>query len=362
MKKCNRVFALLTVAICSGQMSPAASSASKMAAADFARCVRFFADPANIDQFTQLRRLSPQAVFLIDSKTALKEGPVPLRFKKRPLDLSETLCNVYRLRPRPYQYLEDIEAAGSGESAFVVAGVNSNELLAKMPTLTAVAMKDLTLRARPSETPDSSFSPFQTDPLDLNLFAGLEAQIWLRRSSEGWLAESETLRERLIKDNTFVLSQHLTHQMVAHPLLKIVEQAESQTAGPLFIYINQRPYRVDTTYMPGGGSVKVHYLSPLRRRSSGWRSTAIDTASGSFFNDQLFYNWSFEITDLETQERLSGDALTPHLIYRYGFYQGGPYRIAPREIIRFFRIQPESDTAKRNESDENAPRPERPVL
>jgi len=40
------------------------------------------------------------------------------------------------------------------------------------------------------------------------------------------------------------------------------------------------------------------------------------------------------------------DALTPHMVYRYGFYQGGKYRTDPKRIIEFFGIRPSKSNKK----------------
>lgn len=59
---------------------------------------------------------------------------------------------------------------------------------------------------------------------------------------------------------------------------------------------------------------------------------------GSPFNDEYFTNYVLAISKKGTDQKIVVDGLTPYLIYRYGFYQGGEFRVSPEDIARFFQL------------------------
>jgi len=94
-----------------------------------------------------------------------------------------------------------------------------------------------------------------------------------------------------------------------------------------------------------GGAVdllttKMPTKQNLRLTGSGWTGRGVQ---GSFFNDELFSNNVYVIEKVAPapgeQKSFAIDGLTPHLIHRYGFYQGGEYRQGPDAIAKFFGIK-----------------------
>lgn len=320
-------------------------------------------------------RVSTRSLAAVQPDATLSQFTTSTAFRELPVDIQNAVSRA----PAPFQYAEDIAAASNTSSsgnplksnrpgsrggrstevsrstttiqpvetsvptsngqAFVIGGSNSTETIQNMRTITGARLEDLDRRARGQSGSFSRDTAGFQSPFD----NGVE----FRRSMEGWLAPGETMRSRLVADNDIVLSQGLTHQAVARPLLQMEEAVERALAGRIgspggdinntSFEHNGRRYEVEVRTMPGGGDV-FSSSTP----SAGWRRTGgqVGTTQGSIFNDHLFSNWAFKIRDVRTGEVLRGDALTPQLIHRYGFYQGGPYRMPPESIIRFFNLRP----------------------
>jgi hypothetical protein len=133
------------------------------------------------------------------------------------------------------------------------------------------------------------------------------------------------------------------HQKVAEPLLTAIETFETQNSkvqGPVPFMYNGKNYFIEGRIMGIGRLRAVSQQGsqwdrqPKDQFKSGWVSDGIQ---GSFFNDDLFGNWEYRIRDAAGTKEILGDALTPHLIHRYGFYQSGKYRMDPEKIIAFFK-------------------------
>ncbi len=144
----------------------------------------------------------------------------------------------------------------------------------------------------------------------------------------------------------------LTHQMIAEALLSGIEQHVMGTGHK--INIKGREFEViaeelDSSTEPD----KVMPIDEKRKKSSGWMGRGVQ---GSFLNDELFMNQPFTFKKLDAKPgektQLTIDGLTPHLIYRYGFYQGGEYRTDPADIADFFGLtqskNPEVETQWKN--------------
>ncbi|PWU20943.1 MAG: hypothetical protein C5B49_03380 [Bdellovibrio sp.] len=250
--------------------------------------------------------------------------------------------------PQPFYYEPDVKAVGGDRSkGFLVGGVNSDEVIETMPTLTGDTLEELDGR---SESWKGSKGLWKV------IFNRLFPDNHHRRmSGDGFRKSGVGTRLQLLLDNRLVRSLGFTHQEVADPLIEVIREVQRRGVKITdltpewreveIIEIDGRKYRVKIEIMPGGGS--VHPYRGLEA-ISGWRSDSLPTTQGSFFNDHLFSNWAFEIEN-EEGEILKGDALTPQLIWRYGFYQGGPYRMEPEDIIRFFRLTPGKPRAQRRD-------------
>ena len=281
--------------------------------------------------------IAPPKALSMKELGEVKPDVIPSEFEKTPRykALGREVKNAIRRDPKPFQYDADVKAAGGdAKKAFVVGGSNSEDVIASMKTVTGVDIDDLTRR--------SSASPgggtYNTDPTG---FSGPFTQdIHLRRSHAGFLKPGVSMRQQLLQDNRLVRSLGLAHQEIASPLLEIAKAVES--AGTNFkkvdVVVNGKKYVVEVDMMPGGGNALFN-LNGSIRPSGGWRSSSLPTTQGSIFNDHLFSNWAFRIMN-EAGQIFRGDALTPQLIHRYGFYQGGEYRLDPRRIVEFFHLQP----------------------
>lgn len=230
----------------------------------------------------------------------------------------------------PFHYQSDVEKDRA--TAFLVGGINSNEKLQKITTLTGADFAILTHRARPFQFANKTEAVYWT---------GLGKSI-ARQSKDGFIQGNEDLRQVLMRDNQLVLMQGTNHQKVAEPLLTAISKFEadySKTQGAVPFTYQGKNYFIE------GRIMGIGRLRAISQQGSQWARLPKDTfksgwigdgIQGSFFNDELFANWEFRIKDAQGKELL-GDALTPHLIFRYGFYQTGKYRMDPNQIIAFFK-------------------------
>jgi len=173
----------------------------------------------------------------------------------------------------------------------------------------------------------------------------------------------QDFRDLLLKDNQLVRAAGLTHQKIAEPMLagfealyKALASGKKLQEGESipFSYDGQE-YSISPTHM--GGHIKVlpirteeelaeyhkERLERLKKRPPGtaWLGAGVQ---GSVFHDELFEDSIFTIQRKKDGKNLQKDMLTPHLIYRYGFYQGGDYRVDPKEVADFFGLK--GDQAK----------------
>ncbi len=234
------------------------------------------------------------------------------------------------LTPKPFVYATDFK--NDGDAAFVVAGVNPSSRLRKLRSLTGLSMDRVDGRMVASNA-----KLLKRDLAHVEKSWTGIGNVGIRRSNDGFLSSGEKFLERLMADNDLVLGQKLTHQKVAEPLMKAIGTFEAAQADGTFEYGGKK-YAIKAGKMAGDSFLfDLLKKSDIRRTSrSGWIGFGMQ---GSPFNDELFANWYFEITPATGGKGIRGDALTSQLIYRYGFYQGGKYRMDPSAIIRFFEIK-----------------------
>lgn len=255
----------------------------------------------------------------------------------KPLSCAKTaekiaLTALYKeFRPSAYRYRQDVDR--DKENAFTVGGENSDEVIKKMTGISGVDLETLEKRARPVGGTSTFLSPVEKH------WEG-STQTYLRKSGDGFIEKEQSLRDLLLTDNQTVRKLGLTHQKIAEPLLAAMKEYESMGVGKAgreeknasFNFEFQgRKYHFESTQ--GGGVYVIGGAEQLHK--SGWEYSPLQ---GSFFNDHLFANYGFTITEVSTGAKLKGDALTPHLIHRYGFYQGGSYRMDPHKIADFFHL------------------------
>jgi len=257
-------------------------------------------------------------------------------------------------RPAPFYYRSDRDAAATAKATpFLVGGVNCDTTLAKMPTLTGVSLENLAIRAR-GHAEHMQFGHYADEPAwrgvgNVNMRSSGDG--FLERKPEYLYHKGETaahraqahgaMRELLRKDNAEVKQLGLTHQIIAAPLLQAIEA--HQYDGRSIVDIGGERFSVSSEQM--GGAVDLIRLdrpSPemLRARQSGWTGKGVQ---GSLFNDEIYSNRLYTLTRVNPkpgqEPSITIDGVTPHLIHRYGFYQGGEYRTAPQKIASFFGLK-----------------------
>jgi hypothetical protein len=293
-------------------------------------------------------------------------------------------------QPDPFFYAQDLEKSqGDRSRTFLVGGLNCDDVIKNAPSLTGVSLETLSLRAR-----GHVFKwQFGRDGNRLE-WAGVET-VHARSSGEGFLdrrfvfdghsgeekksteyrerlqavgnptpgtlkESEEALRNLILEDNQKARKLGLNHQLIAQPLLMGIFSTQTGQGGeqkPTTFEFRGVNYRITQEAMGG----QIDLLDALSRSpeefaekkrkmgippgslgDSGWTGRG---TQGSFFNDEIFSNriYKFERLDSsgKTMDSLTIDGMTPHLIYRYGFYQGGGYRTPPEKIAKFFKEIPD---------------------
>ena len=304
------------------------------------------------------------------------------------------LSNLKLRMPRPFQVATDQKC--NGKFVFTIAGENSDDVIKNMTCLSGIHMNVLTARLIPQRWP-SKFPP-SVDPavakrlsgklnltdrkalyrkwLQTSIFDKLPEpwkgdpwknsnKLYSRVSSDGFLHVDQDLRGILLIDNQSARNLHLTHQKIAEPLLLAIQKFEEPLKQPRK---DAEPHKEPSKAVPkerevatvqadgmpftfkDAKGVERKYLIkgiPMgllvkSKKKSGW---GVDGTQGSPFHDDLQANWILQILQADAGGKptvappLTIDALTPYLIYRYGFYQGGQYRkFGPVEIARFFGL------------------------
>ncbi len=247
----------------------------------------------------------------------------------RPVDSQNSLGTdkVDGFLPSPYIY--------SSDNGFIVGGENSSQAISKMATLTGVNMDLLTQRALGAGATASPFADYSNTP-----FAGMEAP-YVRQSADGFIRDDQTLREVLVASNNLVLNElKTTHQQLASPILTGLKALEDSQGSIVDFEYNGNRYRIEASQMGGSYQLFSPKAAQNWRPMSGWKPEGVSAdkyTQGSFLNDNLYANYIWTIKNLDSGETLKGDALTPHLAYRYGFWQSGPYDLDPRSVNNFFR-------------------------
>jgi hypothetical protein len=130
-------------------------------------------------------------------------------------------------------------------------------------------------------------------------------------SSAGFLGKDEPLLEVLIADNKFVVDQNrLTHQEIAKHL-HVIGAIGDRIGEKEFLYQGRR-FRVKSIYSRG------EQLSP--------------------FYDGTTTGTQVRVSNLDNGKTLDYSLLVPHMVERYGFYEGKgtPYRVEPRKVLEVF--------------------------
>ncbi len=134
----------------------------------------------------------------------------------------------------------------------------------------------------------------------------------------GFLGKDEKLLDILAEDNDYVLGKlGLTHQELAKHL-HIVGAIAGKHAKP--------------------GDDKEGFIFQYQGRRYNVKYATFRGIAHSPFYDDTKTNAEANLTNLVTGAKLKYSLLVPHMIERYGFYEGHgtPYRVDPRSIVAVF--------------------------
>ncbi|MDO8626150.1 MAG: hypothetical protein Q7K39_01680 [Candidatus Magasanikbacteria bacterium] len=187
---------------------------------------------------------------------------------------------------------------------------NTTEDIRKLKSINGIPIDQLELRMRPYDQTKDFFTPVDPAPIP-----GAEEHLpRFSRSQYGFLGEKESLIEVLADDNDEIGAYGMTHQKVGRLLFDLMEAAGH-----------------GTTEFACLGNKIVHV-------AAGFPNGVQDSP----FGDGVMVNaGALKFTNQTTGRTLSFDRLLPHLIYRYGFYEGHStqYRLEPKTIMDFFGIK-----------------------
>jgi hypothetical protein len=130
-------------------------------------------------------------------------------------------------------------------------------------------------------------------------------------SAKGFLGKEERLLDVLAEDNRFVVEKlGLTHQELARHLHLLGAVAlKHAKEGAVEITYHGKRFRL------------------VARLARGFQDSP--------FKDGTKTNCNLTVVNLGTGKRLGYSLLVPHLIERYGFYEGKgtPYRVEPKAVL-----------------------------
>jgi hypothetical protein len=141
-------------------------------------------------------------------------------------------------------------------------------------------------------------------------------------STAGFLGKDEALLEILALDNDFVLEKHgLTHQELARHLHILGAIAAKHAPA--------KDGKTGYTFLYHGKKLEVKYL-------------VFKFFAKSPFEDGTKTNEEVTVTNLGTGKKLVFARLVPHMIERYGFYEGKGtrFRVDPQQILEVLDFIP----------------------
>lgn len=166
------------------------------------------------------------------------------------------------------------------KTGFIVGGKNPNTLIRTLTEINGVKIETLERRMRPGKL-----------------------------SRAGFLGKDEKLLNVLAADNEYVVEKlGLTHQELARHLHVLGAIGVRQKKEAEFLY-HGRKFKVTVVFAAG------FQESP--------------------FEDETKSNVNSTIMNVDSGKTLPCALLVPHMIERYGFYEGKgtPYRVAPAKIV-----------------------------
>ena len=176
-----------------------------------------------------------------------------------------------------------VEPMKDAKTGFIVGGKNSTDVIRKLTAINDIKIADLERVMRPGKL-----------------------------SNLGFLGKDEKLVDVLVMDNELIVDKlGLTHQEIArhlHVLGAIGVQREKENATGEFLY-HGRKFKTSAIFARG------FQESP--------------------FQDDTKSNTIVTIVNVDAGKTLPCALLVPHMIERYGFYEGKgtPYRVDPLKIL-----------------------------
>jgi hypothetical protein len=189
--------------------------------------------------------------------------------------------------------VELVTPAKDEKTGFLVGGKNETALIKKLTELSGRTIADLERDMRPGAKSEVS-------------------------SRLGFLGKDEKLLDVLAEDNDFVLMKlGLTHQVLAKHLHVIGGIAEKNAKA---------------------SGTKEGFNFQYHGRRYNVKFAVFRGIMHSPFYDGTKTNTEADLANLTTGAKLKYSRLVPHMIERYGFYEGHgtPYRVDPRAIVAVF--------------------------
>jgi hypothetical protein len=174
------------------------------------------------------------------------------------------------------------------KTGFIVAGKNDSKTILSLTEINSLPVADLEKDMRP----------------------GAESDVGSRL---GFLGADESLLAVLAADNDYVVGElGLTHQEVAEHL---------HALAAIGLWLNERK-TPDAPFTYRGRSFEIELAFGRGVQPSPFRD---GTSSGA----------NATVRNLDNGKRLTYALLVPHMIERYGFYEGKgtPYRVDPKAIV-----------------------------
>jgi hypothetical protein len=248
--------------------------------------ISYIVDSLTLGVFSSLKEIIETEKYVTQLVTDLDKGPLP--------EVTEDIELIDSLVP--------IHTESNEDHGFIINGVNSTATIMNLQYLTGLPISELERRMLPD---NRSF-----DELKKGEYFGSNGE-----GSGGFRKPGESLIEGLARNNDYVLGRDFTHQMVARPMLVIMNA---------IIACNKHRHKI------------------LRFNYKGEYYTATRPGFPMFqdspYNDGISIpGFNIDLTKESTGETFFYAPLSAYLIARYGDYEGDvPYRTDPKKAIDFF--------------------------
>jgi hypothetical protein len=216
----------------------------------------------------------------------------------------------YTNRPFERLGLDAVVPRHDEQTGFVIGGKNSTALIARLTEINGRTIADLEWDMRPGKV---------AGPLGKDNF---------ERSWEGFLGNDEKLLDIMAADNVYVVDElGLTHQELARHM----RVAESVAGKNMFKNASEEKL---------GANERPFYTTVFRYHGREYKAGMIcyKGIQESPFRDDTGAACDVIVINLDNGKQIEFSQLVPHMIERYGFYEGKgtPYRVEPAAILEVF--------------------------